>query len=274
MSKYLRSFTDLPQHPGYAVSSDGVVKRLRDGLILVPALKAYGVLAVNLRAPDKTRVLVGVHTLVALAHVPNPSGHTTVEHIDGNRLNNNADNLMWCVGRHADDEHKAVASPTGFTPVTGYAGYFINEVGQVKRGSGTIVSCGIDKHGYTRHSLNGRTLWTHRLVATTFIQNPENKPLINHINGLPWDNRKENLEWCTPKENVTHAISMGLHNNRGENSGRARITEADVATIRRLCSEGEDRFAVAKKFGISRKYVTDIFLGRAWKHTTNKKEQV
>lgn len=114
-------------------------------------------------------------------------------------------------------------------PISGYEGiYEVSNFGRVRscdrivtynngvkhKYNGKVLRSSNNTHGYLNVTLcNNRghkTATIHRLVATAFIPNPENKTTINHINEIKTDNRVENLEWMTVKENINH----GTHNER------------------------------------------------------------
>ena len=96
--------------------------------------------------------------------------------------------------------------------------YSISDSGKVKNNkTGKILTPVKTHNGYFRVGLPCKLYRIHRLVAESFIPNPENKPFVNHINGVKTDNRVENLEWVTAKQNINHSWRIGLSKPRYEN---------------------------------------------------------
>lgn len=80
----------------------------------------------------------------------------------------------------------------------------------------------IRNNGYKYVAINKKQLAVHRLVAMAFIENNDNKPFVNHVDGDKTNNKVENLEWCTAKENMSHAFKNNLVNTRSVKQQRAR----------------------------------------------------
>jgi len=103
----------------------------------------------------------------------------------------------------------------------------------------------------------------HRLVASAFILNPENKPTVNHKNGIKTDNHFENLEWMTFKENTQHSNRVMLC-NRGENNGRAKLKNSDIPIIIELIKTLSISH-ISSKYGVTPAMIYRIKNGSAWR---------
>lgn len=90
-----------------------------------------------------------------------------------------------------------------------------------------------DKYAYIGVKIADKwmRLAVHRVVATAFIPNNNQRRCVNHLNGIKNDNRSENLEWCSYKDNIAHAQATGL---MSKTSLRRKLTWAQVSVIRTL----------------------------------------
>lgn len=118
----------------------------------------------------------------------------------------------------------------------------------------------------------------HRMVAKCFVENPENKPQVNHKNGIRNDNNYENLEWCTSKENTIHGYKVNgrrstdkqrlLSKDRfsGVKNPKCKINEAVVLSIRRCRQKGDSLKEIAERVGLSIPQVSAIANRKFWQY--------
>ena len=108
--------------------------------------------------------------------------------------------------------------------------------------------------GYVSYELNwkgkSKNIYAHRLVALHFIENPENKPFVNHIDSIRNNNYVENLEWCTQSENTQHGYTYGnmkpVRHRLGKRTGKSKYSHTYfeksrnrwVACVEHLNQEG------------------------------------
>ena len=128
-------------------------------------------------------------------------------------------------------------------PVIGWEEYYeVSNMGRLRRHSsdykGGILNLSINNHGYARVTLcktiGGKRYVQysniHRLVAMSFIPNPDNKPCVDHINTIRTDNRVSNLRWATYAENYANPLSKA---KLSASLKRAKNTPEGIETNRR-----------------------------------------
>lgn len=130
-----------------------------------------------------------------------------------------------------------------------------------------------NEKGYLQVELLGKPMLIHRIVATMFIDNPYNKPQVNHIDGDKTNNHVLNLEWCDNSENQIHAYKLGL-SKRSEDAGKKKkkVCQIDLETGKII--NIFDSIADAKRyFNVSKINISEVCkgnrkscLGYGWKY--------
>jgi predicted XRE-type DNA-binding protein len=129
------------------------------------------------------------------------------------------------------------------------------------------ISIYIDDLGRPTARFGGKVRHISRLLAVTFIPNPDNKSIVCHKNGNQQDNRLENLYWGTQKENMADKLKHGTQ-PRGEKIWNAKLDEFKIARIK-LMKEVNPKltqFQIANMFGVGASAISRVISGKRWKH--------
>jgi hypothetical protein len=129
-----------------------------------------------------------------------------------NKKRNKAYNFKWEYVTKETDLENEIWKEIPFQIIRKY-NYFVSNLGRFKNNKNNIITNHIPYTGYIRISINNYKYLLHRLVALTFLENPENREYVNHKDGNKLNNSLDNLEWATCPENNIHAIENGLSNS-------------------------------------------------------------
>tara|TARA_R110000850_G_scaffold107837_2_gene219637 strand:- start:783 stop:1358 length:576 start_codon:yes stop_codon:yes gene_type:complete len=120
---------------------------------------------------------------------------------------------------------------------------------------------------YVRLSKEGNTKikTLHRLVASAFLPNRENLPVVNHKNSDKHDNNVNNLEWCTHSYNVLHALENGASRAIGEFNGKSVLTDIQVIDIKYELSIGSSQKSLSLIYNVHPSTISNINTGKCYK---------
>lgn len=159
-----------------------------------------------------------------------------------------------------------------YAVIRNHPNYLINSNGDVRNiKTNKFMKKSISGTGYLTCFIDNKNQLLHRLLAETFIPNPDNLPCVNHKDGNKLNNDLSNLEWCTHSENNKHAYRTGLKKyafDKGEKSPNHKLNKEQVDYIRKHYKRYDKEFgatSLSKKFNVAPSCITNIVYNINWR---------
>ena len=154
-----------------------------------------------------------------------------------------------------------------FITIKDYPNYEINMLGIIKnKKTGRVVKTFVNNHYYKvnlRDNNYVKSLYLHRLLATTFIPNPNDFPEVNHIDGNKLNYSLDNLEWCDSRQNKIHARLNGLQISKrsSENKLSKKVGQYDLTN--NLIKVWDCVMDIERDLGIKNGAISNCCLGKS-----------
>jgi len=235
----------------YECSNLGNVREIETKQLISPILTKDTYLCVVLRSNNNKECTQPIHRIIATTFLENPENKKWIKHINGNYKDNKVINLVWTtnidnilkikrnrkiIRAKIKDEKLAKFNEAETWKVISFAcNYECSDLGNIKSTrTQRLLSFKKDGHGYLRISLitndkQKNTYGVHRIVAITFLENPENKKTVDHINRIRDDNRLINLKWATHNEQCENKKINKTNINK-----RKKIWQCDLKTKEKM----------------------------------------